>query len=244
MSNTPTYDRLTAERRLEIEHRLYEKLFEKPFTDRKIPDEPTDRQREYLISCIQDAIRRKNVMPSSTLDVTRELTAQQGDGTTIVDPKMRSEQAVEFLAKLCTSKRLPYDLTAEVKAAKEQLASGKLITNAYGREKKIQHTLIGSKYMLPLGYTHSKVRSSTGYLAFEKERTDGTRLICDFDFGTWRSTVLVSFIFIKGNLRVVIMPLRYDQTADAVPILTKDLLDKTMANVAFVVTELEGFLNS
>lgn len=248
MGQTPTYDALPAARRLAIEQQLYIKLFGEPFTDRKIPDDPSDRQREYLISCIRDAILRENdgsVLAPQALDPARELTARQPPDAApqLVEPKERTAQAQQFVARLRTSDRFPHDLGPEIERARAILTAGEVPADTYGKEKGVRRKPIVARHLKPLGYAAATGQNGPGYLAFEKRREDGVRLTVTFDFGSWRNTVLGILHYVHGNLRVPV-GVPCDASVPEVPVLTAELLDKTMANAAFAIEEIERFLDS
>ena len=308
MAATPTYDALPAARRLEIERRLYQHIFEKPYAERSIPDEPTERQREYLISCIRDAIIREGAIgavPAHEQDAARELTAREmSEGQApreIVTRASRMEQLGEFMRQVCesTPHRLedylvevetliglnadgsqawvkewavpeqivvpegadPNDILrgapvdeAERQALREAAGGGEVLpvrqARAHGLEcgvlsariKGIPRRRIAERYLKKLGYRHAGARGGTGYIAFEKVRDDGVRLGCEFDFGTWRQTVVALFGYTGGGMRFR-TPLRYWREPKDVPIVTTKLFERTMENVAYVVGELERFLD-
>ncbi len=308
MSSTPLYDVLSAERRLEIERRLYERAFGTPFTDRSIPAEPSERQREYLISCIRDAIYREGAsgsIPPHEHDLARELTARaaaHGSAPAqIITRRAHVEEIQHRMRRLCESDALPHRLERhlievetllgaapdggpatfkqwvapeqilppdgtdlsdllgdsecdpdDAQALREKASSeGPIAAIAhlggvecrvlFARMTGIPRSRMVEKCLKPLGYARNGARGGTGFIVFEKTRDDGAKLGCQFDFGTWRQTVMAVFGYSASDFSVR-LPVQYWREAKEVPIVTKKLFERTMENVAFVVGELESYL--
>jgi hypothetical protein len=109
------------------------------------------------------------------------------------------------------------------------------------RETGIPRRQIAEKCLKRLGYRRRGERGSQGYVAFEKERPDGGRLSCDFDFGTWRASVIALFAYSNSGVKVR-FPLQYWRESEPVGIITRKQFTRTMENVAYVLEELEAFL--
>jgi hypothetical protein len=77
-------------------------------------------------------------------------------------------------------------------------------------------------------------------LAFTKTVGGGT-YFCNFDFGSWRRTVVAIFVCSELGCRVT-TAVRYSRSGKDIAILDAELFEQTMANVAFAVGEIETVL--
>lgn len=233
---TPIYDGLNVDQRLAIERLLFERMTGGPYTERSIPDDASDKKREYLVSCIRDACHRlpDGAVPQHQLSAVREFSARatvKGGSVALVavaDLKVRVQEAM-----VAAIPRLPHDLVRLEEEARQAIANG--------AEEKIPRRKIAERFLTPLGYEYVKARSGPGSSAFSKVTAAGASLSCDFDFGSWRRTVMAIFVYSELGCRVT-MPLRYSASERETAILGKELFEKTIDNVAFVLAEIEAVL--
>ena len=235
-SNTPRYDALDVDQRLATERLLFERLTLAPYTERSIPDDASEKKREYLVSCIRDASHRVHdgAVPQHQLNAVREFSARACVRqkrvvlATLEDLKAQAQQAMDDAIQ-----RLPHDLDRLEQQARQAIAERP--------EEKIRRRKIVERNLTPLGYAYFKARTSSGYLAFSKASTEGASYSCDFDFGSWRRTVVVIFVYSDLGCRVV-LPLRYTESGRETAILGRELFEKTVENVAFVIGEIGAVL--
>ena len=184
MSRTPTYDALPVDQRLTIERLLYTRLTGVEYTERSIPDDASDKKKEYLVSCVRDAVHRiqEGPIPPHHINPTREMTARTGiqaDAVRLVTPADLRE--IIAAAMIAAAKRVPYDLDLLQREAQDQLRRasqgesvpgiGKL--SALGVEKGIPRRKIAERHLGALGYEYMKARSGSGSLGFSKRLPSG-----------------------------------------------------------------------
>jgi hypothetical protein len=106
------YDALPIGRRLEIEREIYQRIFGQPYTERSIPEDPSPKQQEYLISCIRNAIYTRNdggVIKPLQVDVIREMAAL-GKAEPATAPSSIAAKMKEHMRELCAQGKLPHRL--------------------------------------------------------------------------------------------------------------------------------------
>jgi len=106
------YDALPTARRLEIEREIYQRIFGQPYTERVIPEDASSKQKEYLISCIRNAIYTRNdgsVIKPLQVDVIREMAAL-GKAEPATAPPNISGKMKEHMQELCAQGKLPHRL--------------------------------------------------------------------------------------------------------------------------------------
>ena len=247
MSTTPTYDALPVDQRLAIERLLYERMTGSPYAERSIPHDASDKKKEYLVSCIRDAVHllKDAAVPPQKINPIRELSARSAAGG--VAELVAPEDASARLAKrlLEAAGRAPNDLdrlTQEAlkdlaRAAEGEKVEGLGELSQLGIEKGVPRNQIAAKALAPLGYALDKKSAGPGYAVFLKETPTG-RFRCTFDFGSWRNSVLAGFMSEVGGLRLGAQ-IPYKPSPGDTPILTRALLERTMENVVFVLQEAE-----
>lgn len=232
-STTPVYDRLPVDQRLAIERLLHERSTGGAYTERSIPDDASEKKREYLVSCIRDANHRvqEGPVPQHQLNAVREFSARatQAAGEALLVTPAELRERMER-AQAAAVQQAPFDLDALEPDAKGAPTG-----------KTIPRRRIAEKALAPLGYEYVESQSGSGTLAFTKVLADGGTCSCNFDFGSWRRTVLAIFVYSALGCRIT-LPLRYTVSGRETAIVDKELFEQTMANVAFVLREIEAVL--
>jgi hypothetical protein len=141
---------------------------------------------------------------------------------------VRAKQAMDAAIQ-----RLPHDLDRLEEETRKAVAEGP--------EDSVPRRKIAERILTPLGYEYVKARTSPGCLAFARTSTGGASFTCDFDFGSWRRSVVAIFSYHDLGCGIA-LPLRYSESGRATAIRGRQLFERTMENVAFVVREIEAVL--
>lgn len=247
VSTTPTYDALPVDQRIAIERLLYERMTGEPYTERSVPADAPEKKKEYLVSCIRDAVHmlKESPIPPQHVNPIRELSARaaRAGEVRLVTPGDLHTRLGEAMAE--AARRAPHDLDALTRQAQDLLArkargeevEGVGELSQFGYEKGVPRNRIAAKALKPLGYALDKKSAGPGYAAFVKE-TPAARFVCTFDFGSWRNSVTAMLSYRALGLRVG-CPIPYKPTPGETPILTRRLLEAALENVAFVLREAE-----
>jgi hypothetical protein len=230
MSTTPAYDGLHVDQRLTIERLLYERMTGGVYAERSIPADASEKKREYLVSCIRDAnhLVQEGPVPQHQINAVREFSARatQAAGQALLVTPADLHERIER-AQAAAVQRSPFALESSLDPS--------------APAKTIPRRRIAEKALAPLGYQYVEAQSGSGTLSFTKTIAGGETCSCNFDFGSWRRTVLAIFTYSALGCRIS-LPLRYQPSGREAAIVDKELFEQTMANIAFVLREVEAVL--
>jgi hypothetical protein len=155
---------------------------------------------------------------------------RQESSDAVEKKRMLRTAALEHMGELCSSGRLPHVLEAPTVSEWAQ------------RETGIPKKRIIAKALRPLGYEHVGKFGGQGLMCFAKITPANTKLLVDFDFGTWSPRIDV-ILTVSGATWNASLPLRFRQANDSLPHAytppTKEAFSQAIDNIAFVLTELE-----
>lgn len=138
--------------------------------------------------------------------------------------------AVDHMRAICSAGRLPHRLEAPT------------ATELAGRETGIPKKQIISKALRPLGYEHLGKFGAQGVMCFGKITPSNTKLLVNFDFGTW-SPRIEAILTASGARWTASVPILFREPSDSPRYHytppTREAFSRAVDNIAFVLRELE-----